>query len=135
MATAKDSTAHMWLDTPFKGKGASWWHKALLDASADRAAHQGARGHGRHRAGHDGPYRAIIPFMKYTFRNTVVIALGGSIVHPDGIDAVYLKKFKAFLAPLFKKGTGGKRMKFVMVVGGGTLSRRFQDAAAQVANK
>ena len=26
MASAKDSTAHMWLDTPFKGKGASWWH-------------------------------------------------------------------------------------------------------------
>jgi heat shock protein HtpX len=27
MRTAKDSTAHMWLDNPFKGKGASWWHK------------------------------------------------------------------------------------------------------------
>ena len=26
MASAKDSTAHMWLDNPFKGKGASWWH-------------------------------------------------------------------------------------------------------------
>jgi heat shock protein HtpX len=26
MATAKDSTAHMWIDTPFKGKGVSWWH-------------------------------------------------------------------------------------------------------------
>ena len=26
MRSAKDSTAHMWLDTPFKGKGASWWH-------------------------------------------------------------------------------------------------------------
>jgi heat shock protein HtpX len=26
MASAKDSTAHMWIDTPFKGKGASWWH-------------------------------------------------------------------------------------------------------------
>lgn len=26
MAAAKDSTAHMWLDTPFKGKGSSWWH-------------------------------------------------------------------------------------------------------------
>ncbi len=26
MASAKDSTAHMWLDTPFKGKGSSWWH-------------------------------------------------------------------------------------------------------------
>jgi len=26
MRSAKDSTAHMWLDNPFKGKGASWWH-------------------------------------------------------------------------------------------------------------
>jgi heat shock protein HtpX len=26
MQSAKDSTAHMWLDNPFKGKGASWWH-------------------------------------------------------------------------------------------------------------
>ena len=26
MASAKDSTAHMWLDNPFKGKSASWWH-------------------------------------------------------------------------------------------------------------
>jgi heat shock protein HtpX len=26
MTSAKDSTAHMWIDTPFKGKGASWWH-------------------------------------------------------------------------------------------------------------
>ena len=30
MATAKDSTAHMWLDTPFKGKGASWWHTLFI---------------------------------------------------------------------------------------------------------
>ncbi len=66
--------------------------------------------------------------MNHEFKKTVVIALGGSIVHPDGIDAAYLKKFKAFLAPFIKKG-----MKFVMVVGGGTLSRRFQDAAGKVA--
>ncbi len=26
MTSAKDSTAHMWIDNPFKGKGASWWH-------------------------------------------------------------------------------------------------------------
>ena len=26
MQSAKDSTAHMWLDNPFKGKGVSWWH-------------------------------------------------------------------------------------------------------------
>jgi hypothetical protein len=42
MRTAKDSTAHMWLDTPFKGKGASWWHKLFIDPSADRRAHRGA---------------------------------------------------------------------------------------------
>ena len=65
--------------------------------------------------------------MKHQFNNTVVIALGGSIVHPDGIDAAYLKKFKAFLAPFMKKGA-----KFVIVIGGGTLSRRFQEAAGKV---
>ncbi len=30
MASAKDSTAHMWLDNPFKGKGTSWWHKLFM---------------------------------------------------------------------------------------------------------
>lgn len=30
MRTAKDSTAHMWIDTPFKGKGTSWWHKLFM---------------------------------------------------------------------------------------------------------
>lgn len=30
MPAAKDSTAHLWLDTPFKGKGASWWHKLFM---------------------------------------------------------------------------------------------------------
>ncbi|MDR3582719.1 MAG: M48 family metallopeptidase [Candidatus Pacebacteria bacterium] len=30
MRSAKDSTAHMWLDTPFKGKGTSWWHKMFM---------------------------------------------------------------------------------------------------------
>lgn len=30
MASAKDSTAHMWIDTPFKGQGVSWWHKIWM---------------------------------------------------------------------------------------------------------
>ncbi len=30
MASAKDSTAHMWLDNPFKGKGTSWWHTLFM---------------------------------------------------------------------------------------------------------
>ncbi len=66
--------------------------------------------------------------MKYKFSKTiVVVALGGSIVHPDGIDIRFLKNFKKFLAPYIKRGT-----RFVLVLGGGALARRFQDAAQAV---
>ncbi len=30
MSTAKDSTAHMWIDNPFKGRSVSWWHKLFM---------------------------------------------------------------------------------------------------------
>lgn len=30
MRSAKDSTAHMWLDNPFKGRSASWWHALFM---------------------------------------------------------------------------------------------------------
>jgi len=30
MASAKDSTAHMWIDNPFKGQQVSWWHKLFM---------------------------------------------------------------------------------------------------------
>ncbi len=30
MRSAKDSTAHMWIDNPFKGGQASWWHKMFM---------------------------------------------------------------------------------------------------------
>jgi heat shock protein HtpX len=30
MRSAKDSTAHMWLDTPFKGEHVSWWHRMFM---------------------------------------------------------------------------------------------------------
>lgn len=56
-----------------------------------------------------------------------MVALGGSIVHPDAIDVEFLKKFKRFLAPFVKDGT-----QFVLVVGGGKLARRFQEAAHKV---
>ena len=65
--------------------------------------------------------------MNYHFSKTVVIALGGSIVYPDGIDVKFLKDFKKFLAPFLRHGT-----KFVLVVGGGKLSRDFQEAATRV---
>lgn len=65
--------------------------------------------------------------MQYKFSKTVVVALGGSIVHPDEIDTKFLKDFKKFLAPFLKRGT-----RFVLVVGGGKLARRFQEAAGKV---
>lgn len=30
MASARDSTAHLWLDNPFKGKEVSWWNKLFM---------------------------------------------------------------------------------------------------------
>jgi len=30
MRSAKDSTAHLWIDNPFKGKQVSWWHRLLM---------------------------------------------------------------------------------------------------------
>lgn len=30
MRTAKDSTAHLWIDNPFKGKSVSWWHRLFM---------------------------------------------------------------------------------------------------------
>jgi uridylate kinase len=65
--------------------------------------------------------------MKYQFTKTIVVALGGSIVHPDDIDTKFLKDFKKFLAPFLKRD-----IKFVLVVGGGKLARRFQDAAHKI---
>ncbi len=63
----------------------------------------------------------------HTHNRTIVVALGGSIIHPDGIDIAFLKKFKAFLTPYVRRGT-----KFVLVVGGGKLCRDFQNAAHEV---
>jgi uridylate kinase len=65
--------------------------------------------------------------MKHSFTKTIVVALGGSIVHPDEIDTKFLKDFKKFLAPFLRRG-----VKFVFVIGGGSLARRFQDAAHKV---
>jgi heat shock protein HtpX len=30
MASAKDSTAHLWIDNPFKGNKSSWWHTLFM---------------------------------------------------------------------------------------------------------
>lgn len=64
--------------------------------------------------------------MDYKFKKVVVIGLGGSIFYPDNLDADFLKKFRQFLKPFFKKH------RFVIVTGGGRLARIFMAGAAAV---
>lgn len=58
---------------------------------------------------------------------TVVISLGGSIVAPDKINVEFLKDFRRFVLGYLKK-----RWRFVIVVGGGEVCRRYQKAAAKI---
>ena len=60
-------------------------------------------------------------------KKTIVIALGGSIVFPDQIDWVFLRQFRSFILRQVRKGS-----KFVIVVGGGRLSRMYVEAAAKI---
>lgn len=65
--------------------------------------------------------------MKYDFGKTVVLALGGSVMFPEQIDVGYIRRFRKFILPWTK------RKKFVVVAGGGKLSRIFQRAAGEIA--
>ncbi len=58
---------------------------------------------------------------------TIVVSLGGSLVVPDGVDTDFLKTFKSLIE---KKVSEGYR--FLMIVGGGKIARRYQDALTEV---
>ena len=57
----------------------------------------------------------------------LVVSVGGSLVVPDDVDHAFLKSFKQLIEKFAKRG-----WKFVIVVGGGKTSRRYQDAARKV---
>ena len=65
--------------------------------------------------------------MQYRFGKVVVVALGGSIIHPDAIDVGFLKKFRALILFWVRRGK-----KFLIVTGGGSVARDYQKAAHQV---
>lgn len=65
--------------------------------------------------------------MKHKFGKTVIVALGGSVVYPEKIDVRFLKSFKRFTERFLKQ-----KIKFVLIVGGGRLSRLFQTAAHEI---
>jgi uridylate kinase len=60
--------------------------------------------------------------------NPIIISLGGSLVVPNnGIDTEYLSAFNLFIREKIKSG-----FKFFIVVGGGTLARKYIDAGKKV---
>ncbi|RJQ29525.1 UMP kinase [Candidatus Parcubacteria bacterium] len=67
--------------------------------------------------------------MTYRFGKTIVVALGGSIVYPDGIDSRFIREFKKFVEKHVKRGK-----RFLLVIGGGKISRLYQEAAARVSH-
>ena len=65
--------------------------------------------------------------MRYKFRGTIVVALGGSIMHPGEIDVLFLKKFRKFILKWLKRNK-----KFIIVAGGGSIARDYQKASSKV---
>ena len=55
---------------------------------------------------------------------TTIISLGGSIIIPNGIDIPFLKKLKKLVLNHVKKGN-----RMVLVCGGGSICRKYQQAA------
>lgn len=57
----------------------------------------------------------------------VVISLGGSIVVPNDIDSAFVRGFRELLAQFVARGGAA-----IIVVGGGSVARRYQDALREV---
>lgn len=58
----------------------------------------------------------------------IIISLGGSLIVPKtGIDAAFLRRFKAFITKRVSKGE-----RFVLICGGGSTARAYQKAAKAV---
>lgn len=62
--------------------------------------------------------------MKQDKHDIIVLSLGGSLICPDRIDFVFLKKFKKLIEAGIAKGK-----RFIIVTGGGSTARHYQEAA------
>lgn len=56
-----------------------------------------------------------------------VISLGGSVAFPEKINIAFLENFYLFIKKEIKKGN-----KFIIVAGGGDITRKYQEAAAKI---
>lgn len=59
----------------------------------------------------------------------IVISLGGSIIVPNGLDTVFVSKFKKLILGWVEKG-----YKFYIITGGGKTCRNYNEALEQVVN-
>ena len=59
---------------------------------------------------------------------TIVISVGGSLIVPDHVDTVFLKKLDTFVRAQVSLGR-----RFIIITGGGKTARRYQAAADEVA--
>lgn len=59
---------------------------------------------------------------------TIVMSVGGSLIVPDQIDTDFLSTLKEFIDTETALGR-----RFIIIAGGGKTARRYQDAAAEVA--
>lgn len=57
----------------------------------------------------------------------VIISLGGSLIIPEEIDWKFVREFKKAILKQIKKG-----YKFIIVTGGGKLTRKYQKAASKI---
>ena len=60
--------------------------------------------------------------------NSVIISLGGSLIVPDTINVDYLKQFRTLVINYLKN----KENQLILVCGGGSVCRKYQDAAKQL---
>ncbi len=56
--------------------------------------------------------------------NTIIIAVGGSLLVPDSIDVSFMKRLKGIVEKLIN----GRGMKVALVIGGGKTARVYQSA-------
>ncbi|MFH1780440.1 MAG: UMP kinase [Candidatus Nealsonbacteria bacterium] len=62
-------------------------------------------------------------------QKTIVLSLGGSIIVQDEIQTKFLKDFRKFILKFIKNGH-----RFIIVVGGGKICRKYQQAASEIAD-
>lgn len=64
--------------------------------------------------------------MKSSFKETIVISMGGSLLIPEGIDISFIKKLKEMVIELINQ-----KYQIALVIGGGKTCRYYQAAARE----